>query len=125
MICETYKLNIRRLHYHIKTKCMVLLCTREMFILWAIGFFMRTFQKLTKEPFFLIILFLAILVLGTVTITALSSDRALVESLLSEQPDGEKTLATLQKYDSLTPEEAFQLRFEQLNAQQQDSGEQE
>ncbi|MBS3144955.1 hypothetical protein J4208_05220 [Candidatus Woesearchaeota archaeon] len=86
---------------------------------------MRTFQKLTKEPFFLIILFLAILVLGTVTITALSSDRALVESLLSEQPDGEKTLATLQKYDSLTPEEAFQLRFEQLNAQQQDSGEQE
>ena len=86
---------------------------------------MRTFQKLTKEPFFLIILFLAILVLGTVTITALSSDRALVESLLSEQPDGEKTLATLQKYDSLTPEEAFELRFEQLNAQQQDSGEQE
>ena len=86
---------------------------------------MRTFQKLTKEPFFLIILFLAILVLGTVTITALSSDRALVESLLSEQPDGEKTLATLQKYDSLTPEEEFQLRFEQLNAKQQDSGEQE
>ena len=86
---------------------------------------MRTFRKLTKEPFFLLMIFLVILILGTVTITALSFDKALVESILLEQPDGEKTLATLQKYDSLTPEEAFQLRFEQLNAQQQDSGEQE
>ena len=79
---------------------------------------MRTFRKLTKEPFFLLMIFLVILILGTVTITALSFDKALVESILLEQPDGEKTLATLQNYASLTPEEAFQLRFEQLNGEE-------
>lgn len=82
---------------------------------------MRTFQKLTKETFFFTLLLLTILILGTVAITALSSDRALVESILLEQPDGEKTLADLKQYDSLTPEEAFQLRIDQLK-QQQDSG---
>ena len=82
---------------------------------------MRTFRKPTKETLFFIFILFTILILGTVAITALSSDRALVESILLEQPDGEKTLATLQQYDSLTPEEAFQLRIDQLK-QQQDSG---
>ena len=81
---------------------------------------MRTFRKPTKETLFFIFILFTILILGTVAITALSSDRALVESILLEQPDGEKTLATLQQYDSLTPEEAFQLRIDQLK--QQDSG---
>lgn len=82
---------------------------------------MQLFQKLTKETLFFIFILFTLLLLGTVAITALSSDRALIESILLEQPDGAEILADLEQYSSLTPEEAFQLRIDQLR-QQQDSG---
>lgn len=84
---------------------------------------MRTFTKLTKNSLFLTIFLATLFVLGAVVITALTSDKEFVAMLLSETKgaDVQETLSQLSNYESLDPEEAFQLRMEQLRAQE-DSG---